>query len=347
MAKKKTLLDLLDDLVPGVAKAFRQSIADIKSDAQISLLIRAIEDRNVEQVIALLNLDAAYFEPLDKALRNAYAAGGGFTIEDVRKMGRAKGARIIARFDVMNPAAQEFMAMQSSRLVVEITNQARELVRERLTAAFADGGKSPRTVALDIVGRVNRVTGKREGGVIGLTSGDNAAVERAREELSSASKPAMRNFLKRAGVTERERVIVEAAIRDGRRVPAKHASKMIARYEAGLLKRRGERIARTELIEGLNRSADDAFEQMINAGKMPRDAIINTWDAANDGDTRDSHIAMDGDRAPQGEAFTTGAGYRLRFPGDRSLGAPAEEIINCRCMVRRDVDFTYMLRDDA
>jgi hypothetical protein len=33
------------------------------------------------------------------------------------------------------------------------------------------------------------------------------------------------------------------------------------------------------------------------------------------------------------------SGARMMFPGDFSLGAPPEEIINCRCVVKHRVDF--------
>ncbi len=57
--------------------------------------------------------------------------------------------------------------------------------------------------------------------------------------------------------------------------------------------------------------------------------MTREWDAAGDKDTRDSHSAMDGQKRGLDEPFTTGDGWQLMHPGDGSLGAPAEEVINC------------------
>lgn len=57
------------------------------------------------------------------------------------------------------------------------------------------------------------------------------------------------------------------------------------------------------------------------------------WDAVNDGRTRDSHAAMDGQIRRMNEYFITGAGHLIMYPGDTS--APIQEWINCRCNLRR------------
>ena len=46
--------------------------------------------------------------------------------------------------------------------------------------------------------------------------------------------------------------------------------------------------------------------------------------------TRDTHAAADGQRRKLDEPFEVG-GARLMRPGDSSLGAPAREVVECRC----------------
>lgn len=42
---------------------------------------------------------------------------------------------------------------------------------------------------------------------------------------------------------------------------------------------------------------------------------------------------MEGVTIPLEQPFTTPAGSRLMYPGDRRLGAPAGEVVNCRCTI--------------
>ena len=56
------------------------------------------------------------------------------------------------------------------------------------------------------------------------------------------------------------------------------------------------------------------------------------WLARRDGVTRDSHLLADGQRVNKVANFKVG-GYNMRYPADSSQGAPAGEIVNCRCTV--------------
>jgi hypothetical protein len=200
-------------------------------------------------------------------------------------------------------------------------------------------GRGPRATALDIVGRVNRATGRREGGLIGLTEGDIDATRNAMSQLRSGNASQMRAFQGRAGVTARERVLVNSYIRQGRPVPADLARKLVGRYSDNLLLRRGETIARTELNGSLHDAQDEGIQQLFDAGKLRKDQVAEEWDAADDGDTRPSHAFMDGKPPSADGIFTTGDGFLMRYPTDRSLGAPAKEVINCRCRKRISINF--------
>lgn len=54
------------------------------------------------------------------------------------------------------------------------------------------------------------------------------------------------------------------------------------------------------------------------------------WVSVLDNRTRHNHAIADGQRRLQAEPFLVG-GERMNFPGDTSLGASLENIINCRC----------------
>ena len=54
------------------------------------------------------------------------------------------------------------------------------------------------------------------------------------------------------------------------------------------------------------------------------------WNTIMDGKERESHAEVDGETVPIDEPFYVG-GSELMYPRDDSLGAGAEELINCRC----------------
>ncbi len=62
---------------------------------------------------------------------------------------------------------------------------------------------------------------------------------------------------------------------------------------------------------------------------------FKTWETFGDGKVRPSHKAVGGTRIPIDEPFTVG-NSKLMFPNDTSLGADAEEIVNCRCTLKFD-----------
>lgn len=66
----------IDALEPLIREAFLQSIADMRSDAQMALVVDALEKGDVQRLMAVLNLDPTFFAPLDRAIQNAYIEGG-------------------------------------------------------------------------------------------------------------------------------------------------------------------------------------------------------------------------------------------------------------------------------
>lgn len=86
---------------------------------------------------------------------------------------------------------------------------------------------------------------------------------------------------------------------------------------------RAEKIARTETMSACNYANYMAYQ-------ANEDVIGFKWRSANTERTRATHRAANGQTRPKGVAFDIG-GAKLMFPLDSSLGAPAKEIINCRC----------------
>ena len=104
------------------------------------------------------------------------------------------------------------------------------------------------------------------------------------------------------------------------------AARMRAIY-SGFRGPRAEMIARTEVVGASNLGAH------VGAAQVAEDTgltLRKVWLATPDARTRDHHAAADGQKRDMDEPFLVG-GAQLQFPGDSSLGAPAAEVINCRC----------------
>ena len=90
-----------------------------------------------------------------------------------------------------------------------------------------------------------------------------------------------------------------------------------------------ERLIRTTYTSGANRAhVADLEEQGYTHLKWltARDARVRAG-----GRSGANHRRMEGVTVPLGEAFVTPLGSRLRWPGDRTLGAPVADVVNCRC----------------
>ncbi len=86
-------------------------------------------------------------------------------------------------------------------------------------------------------------------------------------------------------------------------------------------------VTRTEVNAVCNLAAMDAAYRQ---GKR-----FKTWKTFGDAKVRPSHKAANGQRVPLDMPFTVG-GYQMMFPNDSSLGAPAGEVVNCRCVLEFD-----------
>lgn len=232
------------------------------------------------------------------------------------------------RFDGRNVRAETWLTEHSSALITEIITDQREAIRAELLVGM-EAGENPRQTALGIVGRLNRATGKREGGIIGLTSRQAEYVRNAKAELRDPDLTA--GYFDRKLRDKRYDRTVAKAMREGRGVSADEARTIAGRYAERLLAHRGEMIARTETLSALHHAQNEAMQQLIDTGSVRADQVFKTWSATGDKRTRDSHMAMNGQKHRFDQAFITPSGALMRFPQDASLGAGPEEIIGCRC----------------
>jgi hypothetical protein len=347
----RQLEQLAEQLEPAFTRAFLKAIEGITSKAGVQLVADLLEAGRVDDVMLLLGLDEPRFADLAEALRTAYAAGAKAGLSEMPKLrltldpiitGGYKPRAAVpspvlqASFDLRNAAAEAWLRDNSARLVTGIVSDQRTLIQEALTRGMV-AGRNPRQTALDIVGRVGD-TGRRAGGTIGLTSQQAEFVARARADLASGDPARMAKYFARERRDKRLDGIVKRAIAAGKPVSQADIDKIAGRYADRLLALRGEMIARTESITSLNAGREEAYRQQIEAGLLAPENVVGTWSATGDKRTRHSHQQMDGQRRAFGQPFQTPSGALLRYPGDASLGAGAEEIVGCRCHKQYRID---------
>ena len=104
------------------------------------------------------------------------------------------------------------------------------------------------------------------------------------------------------------------------------------RKVTGMSYHQARTVARTERTRVQGQARYEAI-RALNASMPGQRRYRKEWIARNDEKTRDSHAAMSGQIQYATRPFVTGAGNKLMFPGDPN--APASEVINCRCYIRR------------
>ena len=342
MARKPSQSQVFDDLLSryeqSIADAFRAAIDDLRSAADLQRVIAALQANDIEAAITALHLDPAAFNALQDAVAGSYTAGGQAAVASMPAFTSVTGAAMVIRFDARNLRAERWLRDHSAELVTRIVEDQRVAVRQALISGMARGA-NPRNVALDIVGRLNRATGRREGGIIGLTSPQERLVEAARTELASTDPALLRNYLDRARRDRRFDRSIQKAINDGTPIPADVQARAVQQYENRLLALRGETVGRTEALTSLHAAQQEAYDQAIERGAVSASQVRTVWRSAGDGLVRHTHRVLNGESVAHGEPFVSPSGARLRFPGDRALGAPAAEVANCRCHTEKRVDF--------
>lgn len=91
----------------------------------------------------------------------------------------------------------------------------------------------------------------------------------------------------------------------------------------GISRERATTIAQTETAAAYGYSRDEAMRAVGIQWKK--------WLTSGNDNVRPTHLAAEGQTVSMDQPFYIG-GSKLMYPGDGSLGAPAEEIINCHCV---------------
>lgn len=300
------LRDLVSTLAPRIRRRFVELIERIKNEKPLRELADMIAAGRIdealqigEKAVRLFSMEAA----------NAFEVTGKNTANFMNSK-----LRLTVAFDATNDRAVRIMQAERLRLIREFTNEQRDVVRE----ALADGinrGLNPIEQA-----RAFRAS-------IGLTRRQMASVRNYRRMLEEQDGAALLRRLR----DRRFDATLRAAVDGARPLTKKQIDAMVARYTERYVKYRSEVIARTEAMRAVGLANREMYRQAFDSGDLDPALITREWNTAKDERVRSSHAAMHGQQRGFEDAFVSGDGNKLRFPGDPE--APAEDVINCRCSV--------------
>lgn len=331
-----TFDELLATFEPRLAAAFREAVEAIKSDIILRTVVERLERGDIAGAVLAIQFDQEAFAALELSLQEAFNAGGINMAQSLPKLVAPDGTRVIFQFGVRNLSAEALLRSQSSTLVSNIVEDQREALR----SAFEEGlarGRNPTRTALDVVGRINRVTGRREGGTIGLTTMQVAGIIKARESLLAGDVDGMRAYLDRKTRDKRFDRTVLKAIREEKPLPPDVVYKIIGRLADRNLLLRGETIALEETRTALFSARDEAIRQQIGAGKITAQEVTKKWRHSGSEHPRMQHVAMSGQSVGIDEPFIAPDNTQLMYPHDPK--APARHRIGCKCRVEYDIDY--------
>ena len=336
---RRRLLALAKELEPRFRDAFVLAVRNVQSEAQLRLVTAAIAAGNVEDALRVLQIRPETFSALELLERAYVERGAAYQIESLPKklQDPAAGARLIVQFQGTQPRASNLVFELGARLITGITNSQRDLI----AAVIAEGleeSKPPARIARDLIG-TRGATGRRTGGIVGLTERDGLTVQRMRSALASGDPERMRAYLRLEGRNKAWDGAVRRAIEAGEPLTARQIEQRTNHLANRYLRNRANLIARTETIAALNAGRMEATQQLIDRGAVRADQVTRSWDATGDARTRLMHLQMEGQSVPWGQPFVAPDGDLLMHPGDTSLGAGGENTIGCRCYMAIKTDF--------
>lgn len=294
-----------------VRRAFRRFLDDMRSAAVRRQVWVILERDGIEAALRLMD---AHIARMGAVLAQVFQFVGTAEVAAIGRKLRGAHARVAISFDPTHPRAAELMRGNRLEFVREMTRAQREATSASLIEALRTGA-GPTQVAHTL----------RDS--IGLTEAQRRAVSNYRRLLEAGDAAALSRDLR----DRRFDPSVRRAVEDGEPLGAAKIYRMVERYRNRYLQYRAETIARTEVQRTVGRARRESITQVLEQIGEPKESVVRTWVATGDKRTRDTHAEMDGQQRGLDAPYESSSGARMMHPGDASLGAPAEELINCRC----------------
>ena len=338
LSQREILENLALEWEAPIRQAWLDAINRIRSNIVLKRIVEKLERGDVAGVVRDLGIEEGVFARFENALMQAYNSGGLATVDSMPALRDPSGNRIVFSWGVRNLPAEQAMRDHAARRVAGIVTEARDGIAAVLTENLARG-QSPYDAGRLIAGRVNRVNGQREGGLVGLSRPQMETVARIERAMREGDTAYMRQYLTFANRDKRLDRTVLKAIREGRGLAPEEVERVTRLYANKALKWRGDQLAIHETHMALARSKMDAFQQQIDDGKLDAQDVTKKWRRTVSSEPRMEHLAMASQPAiPFNAKFVLPDGIQCDGPHDPAL--PARHVIGCRCSVDYQIDFT-------
>lgn len=304
-------------------QAYLEQVAQTVRYVSLVQLERAVADNDEDRIAEILSL--GLLAVLLERLRAAYARGASKELVAIIIPG------VRREIDMGERGMTDFLSTQAAALRDQVARDQADAVRVVLSMG-RDRGDSARTAALNLAGRLSRQTGRRTGGVVGLSGASAEAIERARDQLTSGDPSQMRSYLTRVRRDPAFDAAVREAIETVKPLSKATIDRATTAYAQRLLSTYAEALAQTNTAEAYNKGREEGWQQ-LTARSNGQYTYAKKWKTTMDGRERKTHGGMNGQVVLQGQAFVSPSGAMLMFPCDTSLGAPLNERIRCRCVV--------------
>lgn len=344
--QRRQLEALTGKYEPIVRDAFLAVAEQIVSDADFTRLVQAIEANKVRDVLRALGIQEGSFNNLYVAMSEAYGASGTLAMAMMPLVRDANGFKVNFQFNARNIRAERRLSGYLRGLIQDFTKEA-EAVTRAVLAEGLKAGRNPQQVARDLIGSYDMTLRKRVGGQLVLNRNQAEYVRRARRELESGSPADLANYLSRTRRDKRFDGTIIKAMRGDKPLTADQVDKLTKRYADRLLITRANTIGQTEVMEALNSARLEAGEQAIEQSGTDRDKAEKVWIATLDKRTRDAHYHANGQEVVGMDTPFVVGGEKMLYPTDRSLGATAGNLINCRCTYFVRLNFFSKVQRDG
>lgn len=312
-------LEAVERLLDGVERRYRKIIADwlatVKSEETISLVREALEAGRVEQVVEILNrVSSQISAPVHTAMTEVGTKESQALQPKISSFLKENDlpATVGVSFDPGNPRAAKLIREAAETVIIDLNESTRKTVFATLSEMQREGA-GPAKMARAIQGN------------LGLTEKQLEAVANYRRLLEEGSKEALRR-------QQRDRRF-DPSVRRAKERPLsqEQIDRMVESYKQTAIKNRAMTIARTESLSAVNTARLEAFRQSLETAGIDPNRAVKEWRSSRDSRVRDQHISLDGQRAMVDQPFIAPNGDSLLVPGDRTLGARPENVVNCRC----------------